>query len=336
MKKKLLASILGVILLISLVGCGSKEDQTSGNSSSSSKETTKMAIALSSWVGYAPLYIAQEKGFFKKNGLDVKLIKMEAVADRRSALAANTIQGFASTVDTHVMTAAAGIPVQQVVALDDSYGGDGMVAKKDIKSLADLKGKKVGVQTDGGASYFWFLYMLDKNNIDVKDVKIQNMSAGDAGSAFVAKKLDAAVTWEPWLTNAKKTSFGHVLLDSKATPGVIEDTVAFRSDFIKKNPKAMKAFVKSWYQAVDYYKTHEADAISIMAKSTSQTSDEFKGAVSGVRYYDQAKNESYFGTKESPGQLMELTEKATKFWLKEDLIKKDPGADSLINYSFIK
>ena len=109
-------------------------------------------LGMSTWLGYAPLYLAKEKGFFKKQGVDVEVVVIESPADRRAAFAADKIQGMATTVDTHVMTAAAEnpIPVKQVLALDDSHGGDGIVAKKEIKTQTasdlGLKGEEVGLQ----------------------------------------------------------------------------------------------------------------------------------------------------------------------------------------------
>ncbi|WKB34724.1 ABC transporter substrate-binding protein [Terrilactibacillus sp. S3-3] len=198
----MIAFILSLTLI--LAGCSS-----SASSSQTQKKTLlkEVKIGISSWIGFAPMYLAAKEGLFKKNGVNVKLQTIQSATDRRTAMAANRIQGFMTTVDTHVVTAASDIPVYQVLALDTSSGGDGIVAKKEIKSFKDLKGKRVAIDTSGGASYFWFLYELDKNGMNMNDVTMVNMSAGDAGAAFVSKKVDAAVTWQPWLTKAKKTSF---------------------------------------------------------------------------------------------------------------------------------
>jgi len=100
-----------------------------------------------------------------------------------------------------------------VVAIDDSNGGDGIVALKDIKSIADLKGRKVAVN-EGSVSEFYLNVLLGKAGLKESDLKTVNMTAADAGSAFVAKRVDAAVTWEPWLTRGKTTDFGHLLANS--------------------------------------------------------------------------------------------------------------------------
>ncbi|MBI0576162.1 ABC transporter substrate-binding protein [Neobacillus cucumis] len=326
--------IVFIILLLAMTGCSGTASTKPEKKESAKNDVINLGVA--TWVGYSPLYIAQEKGFFKKNGINVNLMKMESNTDRRTALAANRLQGFASTVDTHVVTAASNVPVVQVVALDDSHGGDGIVAKKEIKSLKDLKGKRVAVQTDGGASFFWFLYLLKQEGIDFKDIDAQNMTAGDAGAAFVANKVDAAVTWEPWLTKAKHTNFGSVLMTSAASPGVITSTIAMRKDFTKENPKAVKALVKSWFEAVEYYKTNKEDALKIMAKAMGQSPTELEESLQGVQFYDEAGNKKYFGTKDHPGPLHELSKLGADFWKQQKLIDNEPNIDEIIDYSFVQ
>ena len=179
-------------------------------------------IAHSTWVGYGPLYIARDKGIFKKNGVDVDLIVMEDPKERFPTLMADKIQMIASTVDTALLYLKKPNDFQYVVAIDDFNGGDGIVAVKDIKTIADLKGRKVAVN-EGSVSEFYLNVLLGKVGLKESDLNTVNMTAADAGGAFVAKRVDAAVTWEPWLTKGKSTDFGHLLVDSSTTPGLITD-----------------------------------------------------------------------------------------------------------------
>lgn len=292
-------------------------------------------LGISSWIGYGPIYIAAEKGFFKKEGVDVKLHRIEKVSNRRSALAAGSIVGFPTTPDTHVATAAAGVPVIQVVALDDSYGADGIVAKKDIKSIEDLKGRNVGLETGGGASFFWFLYLLNKHGMSLDDIQVKNMSAGAAGAAFAAGRLDAAVTWQPWLTTAENSSFGHIVISSKATPGVIGDTLGFRRDFVEAHPQAVQAVVNGVFDAMRFMKTNHDEAYAIMAKAMGQTPEDFTKAAAGVRFYDLKKNLAYFGTESKPGPLYDLCKMAANLFYKVGVIDNKPDIDKLIDPHFV-
>ena len=294
-------------------------------------------LGMSTWLGYAPLYLAKEKGLFQKRGIEVEVVVIESPSDRRAAFAADRIQGMATTVDTHVMTAAAEnpIPLKQVLALDDSHGGDGMVAKKEIKTIKDLKGKTVAAQLGAGASYFWLNYILSQNGMKLADLKTVDMKAGDAGAAFVAGKVDAAVTWEPWLSKAKDTPFGHVLLSSDQTPGIIVDSLAFKPDFLKKRGEDVKKIVAAWNEAVQFAAEKPAEADPIMAKFTGQKPEEFTKEKTGVRFYGQKENKEYFGTPQKPGLLYKVTQRAADVWSQLKFIKTKPKATDLIDGSFL-
>ena len=294
-------------------------------------------LGMSTWLGYAPLYLAKEKGFFQKRGIAVEIVVIESPADRRAAFAGDKIQGMATTVDTHVMTAAAEnpIPVKQVLAMDDSNGGDGIVAKKEIKTVKDLKGKTVAAQLGAGASYFWLNYVLSQNGLKLSDIKAVDMKAGDAGAAFVAGKVDAAVTWEPWLSKAKETPFGGVLLSSDKTPGIIVDSLAFKPAYLKAHGDDVKKIVAAWNEAVKFAADNPTDADAIMAKFTNQKPEEFTKEKAGVRFYGEKENREYFGTAQKPGSLYKVTQRAADLWYELKFIKTKPKATDLIDGSFL-
>jgi len=161
------------------------------------------------------------------------------------------------------------------------------------------------------------------------------MKAGDAGSAFVAGKVDAAVTWEPWLSKAKETPFGHVLLSSDKTPGIIVDSLAFKPDFLKKRGADVKKIVAGWYEAVQFAVDNPKEADAIMAKFTGQKPEEFTKEKTGVQFYGVKENKDYFGTPQKPGLLYTVTQRAADLWFELKLIKTKPKAADLIDGSFL-
>ncbi len=295
----------------------------------------KILIGMSNWIGYAPLYLAQEKGFFKSKGIDVEVKIVEAIADRRAAIAAGRIQGMCTTVDAHVITAANDIPVKQVLALDESYGGDGILVVESIKTIQDLKGKNVAGMR-GGATLFWANYVLTQNKMTLADVNWLDMKAGDAASAFVAGKVDAAITWEPHLSRAAKEGKGHVLLDSRKTPGVIVDSLAFSPDFIAKNRDAVAKIVAAWFEALDYHKKNPEDSNAILAKFTGDNPELHKKHIEGVRFYGLEDNKVYFGTADKPGNLFGVVQRAVDLWIETKQIPKKVDPKDVIDGSFIK
>lgn len=329
----LIAAITALALALPLAACSqSGSDQASSQSPSDSP----VKIARSSWIGFFPLDLAQQKGFFKKHGVDLQTTSIESKADSKSALAANRIQGIATTVDTNLMSSTQGVKLTIPLVLDTSTGADGLVATSSIKSFKDLKGKKVALDTTGGASYFWFNYELKKNNMKLSDVNVQSMSSGDAGSAFVAKKVDAAMTWQPWLDKANATSFGHVLMDSSASPGVIVDCLGLSSDFVKNNPKKVAGIIEGWNDALAYMKSNPSDAYSIMAKVADEDASSLKTQMTTqITFYDKSGNKEFFGTASNKGPIYSLADSANTIWRDAGLTTKNADVDSLINPTFV-
>lgn len=329
--KKFIAVCMTAALSISAVGCGGGGADKSAASSGAGEE---IIIGQSAWIGYAPFYIAQEKGYFKDHGVNVKIQNIES-RDSKNALAADKIQGMCTTVDMHVINASSGMDIEQVLALDTSSGGDGVIAKKEYPTIESLKGKKIAMDTSGGADFFWFQYLLHEKGMTLKDFDVQNMTSGDAGAAFVSGKVDAAVTWEPWLTKASKTDFGHTIIDSTKTPGIIVDSFVMKKDYIAAHPDAVKGITAAWYDALKFLKEHPDEAAEIMAKGTGEDTAVIKDELKGCTFYDQEANKKYFGTKENPGELYKVVKMASDFWTELKIIEKPVDPASIINGSFI-
>jgi NitT/TauT family transport system substrate-binding protein len=305
------------------------------NPAPAAAETVK--IAHSTWVGYGPLYIARDKGLFQKNGVDVDLIVMEDPKERFPTMLANRIQMIASTVDTALLYLKRPDDFQYVAAIDDSNGGDGIVANKDIKTLADLRGKQVGV-SEGSVSEFYLNVLLAKVGLKESDLNIVNMTASDAGSAFVTKRVDAAVTWEPWLSRGKASSHGHLLVDSSTTPGLITDALTAKTSWINAHQKEVAAIVKSWNEAVAYYHTHPDESIAIMAAGVGgwlKDPKDFKATLPGIKFYGAEENKAFFGTKDKPGALYQTVKYAIDVWSSRGKLQVPVTPENLINYSYV-
>ena len=334
MRTKKLAAIFTALLTCAslvLTGCGGKQSASSGESDGGVYKD-KIAIGCTTWIGYAPLHLAVEKGFFKDEGLDVEMRVIESAGDIKSAMKAGQIKGMAQTIDTEVMAQSSGINLTEVQPLCNSNGGDGIVAKKEYNSLADLKGKTIALNTTGGASLFWFNTLLEQQGMTMQDFDVKNMSAGDAGSAFVGGQVDAAVTWEPWLSKANETDFGKTLVTSKQSPGVIVDALCFDKDFAAKNPKTVQAIIKGWLKAVQYAKEHPDEAYPIMAESQHMTPAEFKEQLNNIQYYDEDMTKDYL----VGGKMAEMAQKASDLWIKMKLMTEPVKGTDIVDASFFK
>lgn len=280
-------------------------------SSAAHAETLKLAH--STWVGYGPFYIAQEKGFFAAEGLDIELTIMENTPLKMGALMAGHVDMVASTVDEFPTYMKPGKPVKYILAVDNSNGGDGVVSNKDISTVADLKGKTVAFE-EGSVSQFFINALLREVGLTQDDIQTVNMTATDAGVAFSAQRVDAAVTWEPALSQGAATDHGRLLVSSAEKPGLIVDVVAVRAEFANEHRAELKGFVRAWGKALDFLKSNPDESYQIMAKGVGgwlEDPNEFKAVVTGIEYLDIARNKEMFGAN---GQLHTTLGYAIDIW----------------------
>ncbi len=295
-----------------------------------------LKIGHSTWVGYGPFYIARDKGFFKDEGVEVESVIMEDTTLKMGALLAGQIDLAASTSDEFPIYMKPGKPVRYILAVDYSNGGDGIVATKDIKTLADLKGKKVAFE-HGSISQYFLNILLKRNGMSQADIQDVNMTAADSGTAFVAGQVDAAVTWEPALSMGASSKNGHVLVSSTEVPGVIIDVVAVTPETIAAHGPELKAFSRAWYKALDFLAKNPDEGYAIMAKGIGgwlEKPEDFKAAAGGIKYLDKAANAELFGTPAAPGTMFKTVTDAIAVWKAFDKVQVDVTPKELIDPSF--
>ncbi|KAA9368098.1 MULTISPECIES: ABC transporter substrate-binding protein [Ochrobactrum] len=297
---------------------------------SAAQAETNVSIGFSGWTGFGPLTLAKEAGIFKKNGLNVTLNKIPQ-ASRHLALASGDIQCAATTVETWIIWNSAGVKSKQIFQMDKSYGADGIAVRGDVNSFADLKGKTVAASAPGTSPYFFLAFMLAKNGMTTKDVKIVNMEPGPAAQAFVAGQNDAALTYEPYLSTVRAApDKGKILATTLEYPAVM-DTVGCTPDFLEKNPEAAKALANSYFEALEMIAADQAKSYEIMGKDVKQSGEEFGKSAAYLRWQDKAANQKFF-----EGEFKEFSEEATKLLLDAGVIKNKPNLDDIVDTSFIK
>jgi NitT/TauT family transport system substrate-binding protein len=307
-------------LIVTIIACGFGR----------SKE---IRIGFNTWVGYGPLYVAEEKGFFSKRGLQVRLERIESTGQRRAAVVARRLEGEGSTIDDLVLGASEGVPGKMVLALDESVGADGILANADIKSVADLKGKTVAVQP-GFVNNFFLLYVLDKNGLSAKDIQIKPMEPDAASAAFAARQVDVAVTWEPHLSQVQKIrQDGRLLLTTRDYRGIIVDTLVFRDDFIANDRGKVEGFVAAWFEALAFLKAHPEEGWQIIARKMDLKPEQVSDMLSGVKLLGREENVSYLDRKREPNAF-EVAQIATRLWYEQGYIKTKPDVAKLIDTSF--
>ena len=293
-------------------------------------QETKVSIGLSGWTGFAPLTLAKEAGIFEKNGLDVDLIKIPQ-ASRHLALASGDIQCAATTVETWIVWAAAGVPTTQIFQLDKSHGADGMVVRNDIEKITDLKGKTVAASAPGTSPYFYLAWILKENGMTMDDVKVVNLEPGPAAQAFIAGQNDAAMTYEPYLSSVRDApDAGKIIATTLDYPAVM-DTFGCTPAFLKDHPDAAKALANSYYEALDMIAAEPEKSYEIMGADVNQTAEQFAASAQYLEWQDRDAAIAFFG-----GEFNDFSADAAQLLLDAGVIREIPDLSNLADPSFIQ
>ena len=296
------------------------------------KVATPVAIGISGWTGFAPLTLALQSGLFKKQGLDVSIKKIPQ-KDRHLAIASGDIQCAATTVETWVVWNANGVATTQIFQLDKSYGADGMVVKPGIASIKDLKGKTVAADAPGTAPYFGLAWMLAKNGLSIKDVKVVNLSPQAAANAMIAGTdgIDAAMTYEPFLSAVRaRPEAGKIIATTLDYPMVM-DTFGCTPKFLADNPNAAQALANAYFDALELIKAEPKKSFEIMGADVKQTGEAFEASQKYLRWQDRAANPKFFA-----GEHAAFSKEAADVLLAVGIIKALPDMSKLADPRFIK
>jgi len=325
MKKYMLLGAAVLVVIGLAVGLSHQRSQ---------QEKSPIRIGLPIYPGWAPFSIAEQKGFFRKEGVNAEIIQIQDNNQLISSLASNDVQMLACSVDCAALMVDAGVEAVQVFATDESYGADGIVVKNEIHKIEDLKGKKVYLAL-GFPSHFLIRTLAERAGLTPDDITLENMDPDQVGVAFVAGKVDAGVTWEPWLSKASERPDGTVLLTSKDAPGIIVDTVFVRKDLLASRPDDVKAVVRAYFLALQYAQEHPTEANKTMGESIGLSAEEFAEQFALVKPLDYQANLKKFDAAQA-GSVQTLTRKASEIYLRDGVITRTIDADSMVDTSILQ
>ncbi len=294
-----------------------------------------LSVAMTTWTGYGLIHLADKEGFFEENGVSVNIRTMQDKAATASAMATGRLDGWATTVDTFVFYDVEKVGAKQVLAVDFSRGGEGIVASDSINSVEDLEGETVAAD-EGSSTYFFMLNVLADAGLGLEDIEHKNMKAGDAGAAFMADRVDAAATWDPWLSRSRERDGAHVLIDTAQRPGLIVDTVAFRTEVLEERSEDVQAFVEGYFDAYDYWQNNPDKANKVMADSLGIELSNFTSSLEGLVFVSRGQNADYFGIGGGTAGIVETTEQGGEIYSDVGIIERAPAPDEVVDSSFLE
>ncbi|BBE51231.1 Putative thiamine biosynthesis protein [Ferriphaselus amnicola] len=299
---------------------------------------TPVKLALTTWIGYSPFYVAEGMDMYKKHGLKVTLQTFADPAMLPSAVAGKAVDGALMTYDQVIGAAAQGQVFKVVMPIDYSNGGDAVLADMSIKTIADLKGKKVAY-APLSPSDFLISYALKINGMSDKNISPVNMTPEAIPSALASKAVPAGVTYEPNVSQILSMDGGkrfHVIYSSKEAPGLIADVLVFDEAYIKKNGKEVAALIQAYLDGLAYLKSHPKESSEIIGKAIGVSGKEVLEQLQGVYNIPLVEMAQPFKPGKDTKSYFVSGEVINQILLKSGQIKKPVAISSTLDDQFVK
>jgi len=245
-----------------------------------------MKIGTNVWPGYEPLYLARELGFFDR--FPIHIVEYGSTTQVIRAYRNGIINSAGLTLDETLLLKNYGFDPVIVLVMDISHGADVIIARKGIKSIYDLKGKKIGVENTALGAYM-LLRALEIHKLTPNDLKIVPLEVNEHYKWFKEGKIDAVVTFEPVKSKLLKIG-GNIIFDSSQIPGEIVDVLVVERSYLEKNPEIVKRVIHGWFRAVAYMKNHRKRALKVISEREHITIEDLQKAYNGMIIPDRKEN----------------------------------------------
>lgn len=257
-----------------------------------------LRLATNIWPGYESLYLARDNGLL--DGQQIHLVEMPSATDVFRTMRDGQLDAAALTLDEALRLQSAGVPLHVVMIFDVSAGGDGLLVRPNagITTLADLKGKRVGVENSATGAIL-LNGALQAAGLGVSDIEQVFMSVEQTPDALVQGEVDAVVTFDPYLSRARQAG-GLVLFDSRQLNGLIADVLVVRSDRLAALSTPLRQLISAHFKMLDQLHRHPELILPRMQPRMGLPAPEIARALEGLRMIDLTENRHLLGG-ESPG-----------------------------------
>lgn len=287
-----------------------------------------LRIGSSPWPGYEPLYLARDLGYFDEE--KVSLFELPSSDITLESFRNHSTDIATLTLDEVVGLLNDGTKLRILIALDISDGADAVLARPEIKTLGDIKNKKISI-----VNITLGLYMLKRTldfaGVDRSEVEIFPMSESKQEKFYMDNNADVIITFEPVKTNLINNG-AHVLFDSSKIPDEIFDLLVVHEDVYQQRKDELCNVVKGWFKSLDYINSNPDDAAQRITKRLGVEKSDFKFMMDGLKLGNASLNKKILSGN-SPS-ILEPSSNLIGIMLKEKMIKNKVDINMAIDTSF--
>jgi NitT/TauT family transport system substrate-binding protein len=294
-----------------------------------------LKIAYSDWPGWVAWEIAIQKGWFKEAGVDVEFKWFEYVPSME-AFSAGKVDAVCMTNGDALVTGATGGKSVSIIINDYSDGNDMIVAKPGITSMAQLKGKTIGVEV-GFVDHLLLLHALKAANLKESDVKLKNVKTDETPQALKSGDVDAIGAWQPSSGAALKEVPGSKpIFTSKDVPGLIYDMLAVNPKSLAEHRADWIKITKVWDRVAKFVNDEKNvdEAAKIMSARVGLTPDQYKAIMKGTHIMDLTEAKKHWPKGEGLTSIYGSNKIVDEFNVKNTVYKAPEKVEEYLDASF--
>lgn len=305
-------------------------------SASATEKMTYLFPAPSTLPAFAPFQIAKAKGYYQAEGLDVIFAVGKGGADVATQVAVGNADLGGGIGDTSIIVRPNGLPVKAVALL----GGRSLhqiVARKDAKvaSLADLKGKKIGVVAFQDTSYYNLLAVLASQGISKSDVTIQAVGVAGVVQLMIAGDIQVICGAPEWALNIERAGVPVDVLPIDGAFPAMAQAIMASDKIIKERPGVVRGFVRATLKAVREISQDPAAAAKAFIAAVPQQRENEAGIAEMMRRY--ARTVYPVGEGKTLGEFdLQRVAAVQKFYVENKIIGKATPVSELFTNEFVK
>ena len=293
-------------------------------------EVQPLRISTEPWPPSNLLLVAEEKGFFEKNDVQVEIILTDFEIGDLADYGTGNDDGTTTVLTDVFLLNSLFDPSSIVYAFDFSNEGDFIISKFD--TVEELKGKRIGIMEMYSFSYFFVLKVLEEHGIDEKDVEFVVVDIYKMLDAIKNGDIDAG---HSWISSDRNDLEVKVIADASDVSGIITDVLIIKTKTIKENPLAVEALVRSVAEATDYCEINLIECAQIISEKIGWTEEEVLLNFNSVQILTLEDNFEVMQNRESPESLYQsgkfIAEKLVEF----KQINEMPDFDKTIDPRFV-
>lgn len=313
---------------LALTGCATS-DSSSPLEGNEPVAASSIRMGTQPWLGYGQWYVAEEQGYF--GDVAVELSSFNADSDVNAALVAKQIDVANVGAQAALQFIEQGLEVSIVMLLDSATEADAILASTDLESVSELAGKSVAFER-GATSEILLSEALEAEGLDMDDIDAVEASADQIAPMLIAGKVDAGVTYEPYVSEAlgADDEIG-ALATAGEYPGLITDVLVVRNEVLDARPDDVRALITAWDKSVAYYDENTDAARDVIAIGVGSRAEDLESAFDGVHFYSLAENRELLEGEYLSETLPALAKVAKRIGLIEGAV----SADSAIRAEFL-